>query len=198
MEVVTIDDLEALLGGNHTLTARLRAAVVGLNEREAVVRAREEIERWFEGSMDALSRFYRRQNRKIVALIAVPIVLLANADVFDLVTRLREDQALRAAAASSAAGWAAEPLTEEACPPPEGAAADDDPVAESRRRFECASELLESSDLIGPIGLRGFSLDGVPGRIVTYLALLFGASFWYDALRRLIGLRGKMTGGKTG
>jgi hypothetical protein len=197
-EVVTIDDLEALLGGNETLTARLRAALVGLSDHDTAVRARQEVERWFDGSMDALSRFYRRQNRKIVALIAVPIVLLANADVFDLVTRLREDQALRAAATSSAAAWAAEPLTEEACPPAEGDDVEADPVAESRRRFECASELLESTDLIGPIGLRTFSLDGIPGRIVTYLALLFGASFWYDALRRLIGLRGKMTGGRTG
>ena len=162
------------------------------------MRARQEIERWFDGSMDALSRFYRRQNRKIVAIIAVPIVLLANADVFDIVTRLREDQALRAAAASVAAGELAVDLDVVCGADAEPDAEDVDPVEQAKARFECAGDVLASSDLIGPIGPRSIPLDGVPGRVVTWLALLFGASFWYDALRRLIGLRGKITTGRGG
>ena len=77
--------------------------------------------------------------------------------------------------------------------------------------INCASELFASSDLLGPIGPRAlwreirtaddggvvadltvWSYEGLLGRVVTWVALLFGASFWYDALRRLIGLKGKV------
>jgi hypothetical protein len=255
-QVVTIHDLEMVLEDNPALLARVRAAARGLTGSEAVLRARGEIERWFEGSMDALSRFYRRQNRKLVAFIALPIVLVANADAFDLVNRLRQDQDLRAAAATAAADWAAAPLADtetgeldleavcervtEAGDAEEGdaeegdavadeaaesddAAADDaaaepDAIAESRRRFQCAGNLFASSDVLGPIGpqalwreiraaddgdclacdLVAWSYEGLIGRIATWLALLFGASFWYDALRRLIGLKGKLAGGSSG
>jgi hypothetical protein len=38
----------------------------------------------------------------------------------------------------------------------------------------------------------------VPGRLVTAAALMFGAGFWYDALGRLVGLKGKLKGGAGG
>ncbi|HWC67393.1 MAG TPA: hypothetical protein VG478_04940 [Acidimicrobiales bacterium] len=238
---VTFEDIESIVRDNPALLARLRAAVAGMRDDERVVKAREEIERWFDGSMDALSRFYRRQNRKVVALIALPIVLLANADAFDLVHRLREDQDLRAASTTAASQWAAEPLfeasegidLEEVCarvtaqdegatpaaeePPPPGTGPAADAVQEARQRYRCATELFASSDLIGPIGPRAlwreiraadeggvaadfavWSYEGLIGRVVTWIALLFGASFWYDALRRLIGLRGKVAGAAGG
>jgi hypothetical protein len=237
---VTFEDIESIVRDNPALLARLRAAVAGVRDDERVVKAREEIERWFDGSMDALSRFYRRQNRKIVALIALPIVLLANADAFDLVHRLREDQDLRAASSTAASQWAAEPLfeaaegldLEEVCarvtagddvassdleiPPAESGAAAD-AVQQARQRYRCATELFASSDLIGPIGPRAlwreiraaddggvasdlavWSYEGLIGRIVTWVALLFGASFWYDALRRLVGLKGKVASASGG
>jgi hypothetical protein len=239
---VTFEDIEAIIRDNPDLLARVRGAVSGLEDNEKVLRARKEIERWFEGTMDALSRFYRRQNRKIVALIALPIVLLANADAFDLAHRLRDDQNLRAASATAASEWAAAPLDRAAASGVDldkacarvleveeddagpatavepGAAGDDaDEIQQARQRYRCASELFASSDLLGPIGPRAlwreiraaddggvvadfavWSYEGLLGRVVTWVALLFGASFWYDALRRLIGLKGKVVTGASG
>lgn len=236
--IVTVDDLEALLASNPELLARVKSAVRDVAGGEVATRARAEVERWFDGAMDALSRFYRRQNRKILALIAVPVVLLANSGAFGLVDRLQDDQDLRAAASSDATDWAAIVLNEteqgrvdldEACTrinddttttttTPVTASTDvstpPDPIDEARRRYRCASELFASSELLGPVGpaalwreigtgsdrdnpaydLAGwlFSLD-FAGRVVTWLALLFGASFWYDVLRRLVGLKTTLT-----
>jgi hypothetical protein len=64
-----------------------------------------------------------------------------------------------------------------------------------------------SSSLLTFIGPRGFwhelratdsgglrwLWDGLVGRAVTWAALLFGAGFWYDVLRRLVGLKGGST-----
>lgn len=92
-----------------------------------------------------------------------------------------------------------------------------DAIRESRLRAECGGDILaalrqyklakvsyfwgELEDTHDPKGRidRG---DWVPwlksggvGRVITFFALLFGASFWYDALRRLVGLRGKLNDG---
>ncbi len=193
--------------------------------------------------MEGAGRIYRRQNRKIAAAIALPIVFLANTDSIGLLSRLREDRDLRAAAATAAAEWAAEPLARdesgatdlsEVCDritevedgedveatdttattePADATTTEPDPVEEARRRYKCAGDLFASSDLIGPVGpgplwdeirqsndsdfvfndLWSFTFggSGFVGRLLTWAALLFGASFWYDVLRRLVGLKGK-------
>jgi hypothetical protein len=236
----TIDDVERVLAKNPWLLERIRSVTAGLHGEEFAQRVREEVERWFDGAMDGLSGFYRRQNRKILAIVAVPVVLMANAGAFSLFDRLQSDQDLRTAAATAAAQWAAEPLTsgdssidlaevcdritEPAAAPTTTTAAPTtttttpsttttiDPIAESRRRFNCAGELFRSTDLLAPIGpkalydeftdagggffddLWSWTTHDLTGRVVTWVALLFGASFWYDALRRLIGLKGKGSG----
>jgi hypothetical protein len=234
--IITYEDLAAVLAANPALVARVKAAVGSLTGSEAVLRARAEVERWFDATMDALTRFYRRQNRKIAALIALPVVFLANSDAFDLVDRLQDDQDLRAAAATSVADWAVDPLIrtesgaidfEAACervadlddgdeaPAATGTppTSSPDPIDESRRRYRCAAALFESSELLGPIGpgplvdeiadangrsclvcdVASWSYEDLPGRIVTWIAVLFGSAFWYDVLRRVVGLKSKVT-----
>ena len=108
--VITVEDLAAVVAGNKALADRIALAVAGLREGEKVRATRQEMERWFNGAMEGAGRIYRRQNRKIAAAIALPIVFLANTDSIGLLSRLREDRDLRAAAATAAAEWAAEPL----------------------------------------------------------------------------------------
>lgn len=241
--IVTIEDVEALLGGNQPLLARVRVAVRAGATSEAAIHARREVERWFDGSMAGLTTFYRRQKRKLLALLAVPVVLLANSSAFGLFQRLHDDQNVSKAAATAAAAWAVAPLettdlagvdldavcrrvadqqatadaADTADPAETTATTEPDVFAEVQRRFDCASQLLSSTDLLTPFGpaalideIRGaddgaglwgdlwaWKVDGL-GRVVTWVALLFGASFWYDALRRLVGLRDKLGGGRGG
>ena len=86
-----------------------------------------------------------------------------------------------------------------------------DTIDEARRRYDCVGDLFAATELIGPVGLGTtwdeiraaddsssivrdvvsfFGGSGPWGRVVTWVALLFGASFWYDVLRRLVGLKG--------
>jgi hypothetical protein len=252
--IVTIEDIEALLGGNQPLLARVRAVVDAGAASEVAINARREVERWFDGTMESLSTFYRRQKRKLLALIAVPVVLFANSSAFGLYRRLHDDENVSKAAATAAAGWAVAPLeetdlgavdldavctriAEERHDSSSRATSESEPVdtpatteatettettepdvfGEVQRRLDCASQLFSSTDLLTPFGPQAlldeiraaddgdglwgdvwaWKVDGL-GRIVTWVALLFGASFWYDSLRRLVGLRGKLAGASKG
>ena len=98
-----------------------------------------------------------------------------------------------------------------------GADAAGDPLEKARTRFECAGKIIESANsfalvpdfskiprLDGQQGLswadvRHYEFDrwAIFGRPITLLALMFGAQFWFDVLRRLVGIR-KFSGGETG
>lgn len=254
--MVTLDDIEALVAGDQALGRALRRLADIVDPAERLDRARAEIERWFDSSMEGLSSFYRRQSRKIAAVIALPIVLFTTSDVFDLFDRLQEDEDLRAAISSQASGWVAADLvagggslsadvvceqaaasrtaasgstttaapsttasstTTPATTSPSSTTAADEGVSlqgavdEARRRAECLGELFGSTDLVEVLSpaalwdeiegadsgdcaicdLWSWLRSGLAGRLVTWVALLFGAEFWYDALRRLTGLRGR-------
>ena len=268
--LVTLDDLQALVTGDGALARTLRRIERTAPQPEAVQNARDEIERWFDTSMQALTRFYRRQTRYIAAVLAVPLVLLTSADSVHLFDSLWRDQDVATAVASQAATWVAEPLqqTGDATPhdldklcaqaaqdaakgnassttaattttPPETTAPASAPagdesdtsdsattttipvhqaIDEARSRLRSATELVKATNLIryiGPTGLWHEIRDagrkdncalcdvvawipnGLVGRIVTWVALLFGASFWYDVLRRLVGLRKATADGGT-
>jgi len=47
------------------------------------------------------------------------------------------------------------------------------------------------------VRLYEFDRWAIFGRPITLLALMFGAQFWFDVLRRLVGIR-KFSGGETG
>lgn len=242
--VVTIDDLESIIAGNPQLATALRRVRDAFTGNEAVVGARRAIEQWFDAEMDALSRFYRRQNRKIGALIALVLVFVVQADSFRLIGDLWHDKDLRAVLANNAvltananldvsdpdsflelcrevsgidATTATTTVSESAptttsVPTSTTVPASSGELAEAEARLQCAVELVQGTrrfELVQPVAIWNEMRDmnevgaweggdpgawlvhRVPGRLVTAAALLFGAGFWYDALRRLVGLKGK-------
>jgi hypothetical protein len=252
--LVTIEDLESIVAGNKQLATalrRVRLAAGGAND--LMLGARKAIEDWFNAEMDGLSRFFRRQNRKLAALIALVVVFLVQADSFRLLDDLWHDKDLRSALSTNAAqvvdadlqvrdpasflalcrevagvGDAAadtsttEPPTTEAPTTSGGTdAAEDeqDALEEAQARLQCAADLVRGTRryrFVEPAAIwtevRDENTEGtweagdpgswiwhrVPGRLVTAAALMFGAGFWYDALGRLVGLKGKLKGGAGG
>jgi len=92
-------------------------------------------------------------------------------------------------------------------------------LEEAQARLQCAADLVRGTRryrFVEPAALwtemRDENTEGrweagdpgswlwhrVPGRLVTAAALMFGAGFWYDALGRLVGLKGKLKGGAGG
>lgn len=53
---------------------------------------------------------------------------------------------------------------------------------------------LEPADALPYIGNAVWHDHGFLGRSITLIALLFGAQFWFDVLRRLTGLRTTLSG----
>ena len=194
---------------------------------------KREIEAWFDGQMDALTRFYRRQDRKI-ALVDLDRARPRRAG------RTRSARSTTCAATrtcgpswpSGAMDFALGPgrgrrrgarrrLRAGARPRRSrrrGGGAPARPVRRRpRRRYACSrstpgapapagrgpplllpspsapwTELRREGDpdryeAGRPVGR--WLAHRIPGRIIAVVALLFGAQFWYDVLRRLVGLR---------
>ena len=220
---------------NPELADAVRRAVAGLGGAERVKAAKDAVAAHFDREMDQISRFYRRQSRKILAPLAVLTVLVFQANAVALALDLWSDSNLRAAVVGGALAAARQRRIRQGGGggPMRGTghvhhdfdggvhAGDhgrghdddhDDPVVEAKRQLRCAGEILEelSSFHVG-LGWSDFKdahrTDGAPraeltdvwpylteryglaGRALTAIALLFGAQFWFDILRRLVGLR---------
>ncbi len=236
--LVTLEDLESIVAGNKQLATALRRVRQAVGGNDLMVGARKAIETWFEAEMDALSRFYRRQNRKIAAIIALGVVFVVQADSFRLLDDLWHDKDLRSALATDASQVVDADLEvrdpaaflalcrevaglDEAAPTTTAAAATTErtELEEAQARLQCAADLVRGTRryrFVEPAALwtemRDENTEGrweagdpgswlwhrVPGRLVTAAALMFGAGFWYDALGRLVGLKGKLKGGAGG
>jgi hypothetical protein len=248
--LVTIDDLESIVAGNKQLATALRRVRLAAGGNELMLGARKAIEDWFEAEMNGLSRFFRRQNRKLAALIALVVVFLVQADSFRLLDDLWHDKDLRSALSTNAAqvvdaglevkdpasflalcrevagvgdesagtGTTTAPPATDA-PGTDDATVEQDALEEAQARLQCAADLVRGTRryrFVEPAAIwtevRDQNTEGkweagdpgswiwhrVPGRAVTAAALMFGAGFWYDALGRLVGLKGKLKGGAGG
>jgi hypothetical protein len=220
---LTVRDVSDYFADNPELGKAVRraATAVGLDEKTAAVK--QAIETAFDRSMDQMTRFYRRQNRKILAVVAIPIVLVLQTNSIGIARNLWHDKNLRVATASAGANELGTDALREACANAgSGAAAGssdlDQLVAEASDRYDCAADVIgrasqfrvgfaldelkaahgatgsaarfEMADIV-PFLAKDYSLVG---RILTWMALLFGAQFWFDILRRMVGLR-KLVGG---
>lgn len=213
---LTVRDVSDYFRDNPELAKAVRRAVaaVGLDERTAAVK--KVVEDAFDRGMEQMTRFYRRQNRKIMLVVAVPLVLVVQANSIAIARNLWHDQNLRAATASAAAGEASNAALLKGCEPTEGD--ERPPIEQARDQFDCAADVigratqfrvgfaldelrsahgaagadaeLELADIV-PFFTKDFSWLG---RLLTLAALVFGAQFWFDVLRRMVGLRKMLPG----
>ncbi len=70
-------------------------------------------------------------------------------------------------------------------------------VAELKQASEPTDEL-RPNDVVPYLGNALGDEWGFLGRTVTLVALLFGAQFWFDVLRRLVGIRKTLKGDAAG
>jgi hypothetical protein len=180
--------------------------------QDDVKKFRDGVEDWFDGQMARLSAIYRSQVRLVVTLLGVVIAFGAFAlglrvDSLGLVSDLQRNENLRTAYAATGTAVAAATnadLAAKGCPP-EGtpttttAAPDIVCVAGGLARvkgidmdFARAEPSRPGQSLGAGIVDRLSSLYDwrrIVGLLVTMAAISFGAPFWWDILRRLVGLR---------
>jgi hypothetical protein len=163
-------------------------------------RFRKGVESWFDGEMQRLSMLYRRYVKWVVAVLGVVVTLLFSMDGFEYAKTLLRDNAYRTSVTAVAeAGPDAYDELRRQC-------TGGDPVP-------CVTELLSEPALVKMMGQAMVSVsipaqgepsvqgnfpvwwDRIitpshwPGFLLTYVALLFGAPFWWDVFRRITGIR---------
>ncbi|WP_433255105.1 hypothetical protein ACQPYK_14080 [Streptosporangium sp. CA-135522] len=168
---------------------------------------RKGVEAWFDGEMQRLSTLYRRYVKWVVFALGLALTLLLGMDALEYGKTLLRDNAYRAGVAAIAGG-SQDGLSalKEKCA-----------AAGAGEPYTCVTESFSSPALvkifdhaivsvtIPPDGSEdpSFHWNGGlwwerlispghwPGYLITVIALLFGASFWWDILRRLTGIRGR-------
>jgi len=131
---------------------------------------------WFDSAMERISGEYKRRTQLWHFGIALVLAALLNISTIDVAATLWRDPALRQAVAAETA-----PLVKTNAPDAEAVAAvlDKLPVPIG---WEHPPELAFEAWFAW--------LSMVGGWLLTALAALFGAPFWFDALKALVNLRG--------
>jgi hypothetical protein len=148
------------------------------------------IEDWYNAQMKAVSEAYRRWTKRWAIPIGIVAAGILNVSTISIAHALYVDEPLRDATVAAATSGAL-------C---EGTGDDAEASAASTRT--CVTAELEKLDDKGmPIGWPAQGPDGfwwavliAFGWVLTGLAASFGAPFWFDALKRLSGVRNTLEG----
>jgi hypothetical protein len=166
----------------------LREAMLAFaDESDGWSEFKQKLETWFDEAMERVSGWYRRRTRIVLWAISLLLVGILNADTLNVARVLWLDPTVRTAAEAAAR----EAVREEgATPQPAG----DDAGELAREATDAIQQLqkiglpLRWSEAATPDDVPGWLLKFV-GLIITAFALTFGAPFWFDLLKRVVGVR---------
>ncbi|MEO3857695.1 hypothetical protein ABGB08_22515 [Acrocarpospora sp. B8E8] len=185
-----------------TATAPGEVAAASAVDMEAF---RKGVEDWFDGEMTRLTLLYRRYVRWAVGVLSLLVTLLFSMDALEYGKTLLNDNAYRSAVAAFA------DQGEQALAPIKAQCEPDKDI------YTCVTDVLSTpafvkifahapvSAAIPPSGSPAWTWRGGdwwdrlvtpshwPGFLLTLVALLFGAPFWWDMFRRVTGLKSRST-----
>ena len=146
------------------------------DSKNDIGKVQQNIEEWFEDSMERLSGWYKRRTQVVIFALAIGVSIAMNVDSIRLVSSLYRDATVRAAAVAAAQRVAAQPSD----------------IAGNQAQKE-----LEQLNL--PIGWADPQLPSandpvgwffkVVGLFLTAFAVAQGAPFWFDTLNKLVNVR---------
>lgn len=150
-----------------------------------ISKARENIENWYNTSMDRVSGWYKRRTKKILVFMGFGIAILMNVNAVTVADRLMQDSTLRAAIVARAESKAQQSAVT---------------ATTSTSLEESVAGVKKLGLPIGwtgvqvrsPESLRDFlNLVILPlfGWSITAFAISFGAPFWFDLLNKFMVIR---------
>jgi hypothetical protein len=153
-----------------------------------VVHLRQEVEGWFDDSMQRIGGWYKRWTQRILLIVAALLVLILNTDTLLLVQHLSTEKDVRAsilrqAEATKSFDQVPKELNTVGLPLGWSRNADDD------RRFPWITQ----GDKEDGFEVLGFWLRKLLGLLLTMGAISLGAPFWFDTLSKFMNLRGSGT-----
>ena len=156
--------------------------------------AQKKIEYWFDDTMERVSGWYKRLAQKLIFVAGLLLSLALNADTFQISRELWSDEALRNAVVAQATKRVHEGKAVDS--PSEGATQE-----LTLAQLQKVSDEVRAAHPL-PLGwsretkgLRGTLLSWpesplkLLGILVSSLAILLGAPFWFDLLNNVINLR---------
>ena len=142
------------------------------------------VDAWYEEAMDRVSGWYKRFTRLLLFLIGIGLVSLLNADTVNIATSLWRDAPIRTAVVEQAATVA------------RGEEPNPDAARDQLRKLEELQLPLgwktgpgSETDPRRLPGNVGEVLIKIFGLAITAFALSFGAPFWFDLLKKFVGVR---------
>lgn len=181
-------------GNQHLLALQTMLAEV----EDDVAELRGKIEAWFDDSMETVTQWYKRHTQKITIAVALIVAVGLNADTFTIAGTLWKDANMRAAIVAVAETAAEKPApfdTTAAATVGDSVEQDTSPKV---RTTERSLELIEEAAALElPLGWSARFRPTTPagwlakiaGWLFTACAISLGAPFWFDLLRRLVGIR---------
>jgi hypothetical protein len=149
-----------------------------------VINARENIETWYNSTMERVGGWYKRRVQRTIFLLGIGVAIAVNADTITISTSLSYDQALRNSLVSAAQEYAK-----------------NQPQNLSDNPKERVKENLEEIRKFGlPVGWNKADPRTIPttavdwtmkviGWLLTAIAISLGAPFWFDLLNKFMGAR---------
>jgi hypothetical protein len=194
--VRTVVHLKGAISAFSTCHERTRRALFALvdDAGESVEKAIENIGAWFNDPAGAMTSLYRRKVQLYIFWLALALCAGLNLDTFLIANTLWQNTALRAQVAERAAAFVSEV----------GPEAIDETTQEPGIADRAVSEIANLGIPAGwcwAVG-QANSVPRTPGGVIvkisgllsTALAASLGAPFWFDLLRKIVGMRTR--GGK--
>jgi hypothetical protein len=195
-----------------TLTARVallppgtvRTAIQGalLDAQGDWQELRAGIDRWYGNAMDRLSGEYKRFSQLITFLLGLALAASFNIDTIALAQQLYTDPAMREQLSSQAGSFVKQHADDARLrgQPPEAAASSASAVDPEATYRQAIDQWVQARDLLTRTVPGASSSAQIPtaerirrgglGWLVTALAGMLGAPFWFDLLQKLTNLRG--------
>jgi hypothetical protein len=182
------------------LTVLLERAEGEVERREqALVRLEQYVELWFNGAMDRVSGWYKRRLQIMSIVVAGVFVIGLNIDAIYIVRGLSRDGVLRAALTAQASKLVDTPTP---------TAVQAEPAAVTAATVKAYTDLQDGvgklkglgipmgwSDELGEMDAAQSPMNGAWavrkffGLMLTTLAALLGAPFWFDVLNKVMSVR---------
>lgn len=188
--VVTIDSIRSQitrLGNDRVQRAVLSALDAAQGD---LATAQANIEQWFNNAMDRVSGWYKKKTQMWVFVIGLSLVIFADVDTIAIARRLYTDPAQRSAVVAIAGGITAKDTVEGS----NAAKLTADklkglglPLAWENVHVAAFPPTSDEMIVIGK-----HTWKALFGWLLTAFAISLGASFWFDALSKIMMIRGAM------
>lgn len=181
----TIDEIRTQVTANEAIPEDLRRQlVILLNDAGGDVdQFRVAIAAWFDDSMDRVAGWYRRKMQVVTFLVALGIVIFLNADTLRLANGMLQNPAAREAFVAQASTLVVPTSSQPA----------EAYIADVQRAIQPLGielgwpdiDVGDPGKIVGYIATPANWFGHVPGWLVTVFAMLMGAPFWFDVIRKV-------------